>query len=206
MSTLASALNQFEINPSARPLVLILEAPSGLSRHAWLDDSCKKMGASGAHIFRVSCDFDRGGPWAGINELFSVLLPEIQRKRPDLIERHSLELVYILPELRRTMKVRNPNLTDLATGEERTRNYPVDRAYRNIHGLIDLLDNWKSANWPDTPWVIACEDFDEAGAMSKTFFGQLMRRRWKQLKLRLVIAIAPGKSAVARESFDVSVP
>ncbi len=155
---------------------------------------------SGARSFGVSCDFSYGGPWAGVNELFSDLFADIQRQRPDLVERHSLELVSILPQLRLSLKVRNPSLTDLASPEEKTRNYPADRAFRIVHGLIDLLDSWKSANFADTEWNIACDAYDLAGTMSGCFFSELMRRRGEQLNLRLLVGVAPGKGEQARTS------
>jgi tetratricopeptide (TPR) repeat protein len=134
------------------------------------------------------------------------LLPEIQNTLPQLIERHSFELVYVLPELRRSLTVRNPNLTDLAPASERTRNYPADRAYRNVHGLIDLLNSWKTADSLDVPWVIACDDWDSAGAMTTSFFKELIRRRAKRLNLSLLVAVAPGEGKPSLSSFSGSVP
>jgi tetratricopeptide (TPR) repeat protein len=140
-----------------------------------------------------------------VTELFSELLEEIQHDRPDLIERHALELVYILPLLRRSVTTHNPNLTDLAPSTERTRNYPADRAVRNVHGLIDLLDEWKTVACPTTPWAIACDSFDNASAMGSRFFRELMRRRSRQLNIRLILSVAPGNARSTQEQFDSSV-
>ena len=198
----ASALAYRVEDVEERPRVLILEGQPGAARRACLQNYLKTMASSGARTFSVSCDFDVSGPWAGVTGLLSVLLPEIQEQRPDLVARHSLELVYIFPELRRTLAVRNPNLTDLAQGPERTRNYPADRAYRNAHGLIDLLDSWKTAVSLNTPWVIACDDFDLAGAMGSLLFRELMRRRGQQLNIRLLVSVGPGNGPATRASFD----
>src|SRR4029077_15242142 len=81
--------------------VFVVEACPGPSRRAWLEKRLEMGAASGARTFFVSCDFDYGGPWAGVNELFAELLPEIRAQRPDLVERHALELVYAIPRLRR---------------------------------------------------------------------------------------------------------
>lgn len=152
------------------------------------------MAASGGRVFVVSGDFDSGGLWAGANELFSALLPEIQELRPDLVERHIFELVHVLPQLRRSYSVRNPTLTDLASDEEKVRNYAADRAFRIVHGLIDLLDGWKSGHSPDMPWIIACDDFDKIGPISGRFFRELIRRRSRRLHLRLLAGADPGKA------------
>src|SRR2546423_233976 len=93
--------------------VTIVECPAGPGRRLWLEDHVQQMAGPGVQTFKVSCAFDSGGPWSGVNELFSALLPEIQSQRPDLMERHALELIYVLPRLRRSLTVHNPSLTDL---------------------------------------------------------------------------------------------
>jgi tetratricopeptide (TPR) repeat protein len=197
-----SLVHDYNAIDSDKPVV-VLEGSAGA---AWIDDCLGEFARTGARTFHLSCDFELGGPWAGVTELFSELLGEIQQDRPDLIERHGFELVYLLPLLRRTIDIRNPNLTDMAPRSERTRNYPADRAVRNIHGLIDLLDEWKTADCPAAPWVLACDSFDNAGAMGSLFFRELMRRRSKRLNIRLIAVVAPGNGASACESFDPAVP
>src|ERR1700733_7941139 len=150
--------------------VIAVEASPGTARSTWLAECLEEHAKVDARTFYLPCDFACGGPWAGVTELFSTLFPEIERSRPELVERHAFELVYVLPLLRRKLEIRNPNLTDIAPGSERTRNYPADRAVRNVHGLIDLLYEWKSSACPTTPWVFACDIFDQAGAMGSLFF------------------------------------
>jgi tetratricopeptide (TPR) repeat protein len=186
--------------------LLIVEAPAGLNRRRWLEERLQQMEGTGARTFSVCCDFDAGGPWAGVSGLFESLFAEIQAQRPDLIERHSLELVYLLPQLRKSLTVRNPNLTDLAPVEERTRNYPADRAFRNVHGLIDLLDSWKSKACPDQPWIIACDCYDAASTMGGLFFRELMRRRGERLHIKLLAGVDRGKGEATRASFSASLP
>jgi tetratricopeptide (TPR) repeat protein len=185
--------------------ITIIEAAATQIRRDWIALQLKADDQCGKRTFNLCCDFDVGGPWAGVNELFAGLLPEIQAQRPDLIERHCMELTSVLPELRRTVEVTNPTLTDLSDGPERTRNYPADRAYRIVHGLIDLLDTWNSAFKPGVPWTIGCDFYDRAGAMGSLFFAHLMRRRGKQLNLRLVLAVEHGKADLVRSSFDPSI-
>ena len=99
------------------PSVLVVEAPSGNGRRHWIERHLQQAAESGTRVFDLSCHFDAGGPWAGVNTLFSRLLPEIQGQCPDLVQRHSLELVYILPQLRRQLlRLRGePLCKDLAT-------------------------------------------------------------------------------------------
>ncbi|MFP5260893.1 MAG: tetratricopeptide repeat protein [Blastocatellia bacterium] len=204
MTTVTSLIDELDTGESLSR-ILIVESAAGPSRRRWLEEHMKLSEVSGARTFSVSCDFSARGPWAGVNELFSELFVEIQSQRTDLVERHALELVYILPQLRRSLAVHNPCLTDLASPEEKTRNYPADRALRIVHGLIDLLDSWKSATCADTKWVIACDAYDLAGTMGGCFFSELMRRKGERLNLRLIIGVAPGKGEQTRNSLSTGV-
>lgn len=94
-------------------------------------------------LFTLRCHFDEGGPWAGTRDLFRALRPALEGEAAELLSKHDYELVHVLPELKQTLGVRNPSLTDIASTEERVRNYPADRAVRIVHGLIDLLIAFK---------------------------------------------------------------
>jgi tetratricopeptide (TPR) repeat protein len=172
--------------------VLLVEAPDGSGRRQWLKTRLHEAEQRGARTWLLDCDFDRGGPWAGVSDLFASLVDEIEQKRPDLLERHALELSQALPRLQRKLTVNNPTLTDTASQEEKVRNYPVDRAFRLVHGLIDLLDEWKTANGDNRPWVIACDGLDRAGCMASRFFRELIRRRGEKLHLSLLAAVNPA--------------
>src|SRR5579862_7921925 len=185
--------------------VLIVEAAAGNRRRRWLEHRLREMAPVGSRTWMVSCDFDMGGPWAGVRDLLGDMFPEIQAERPDLIAQHTLELTYVLPHLRRSVVLRNPTLTDLASPEERSRNYPSDGALRIVHGLIDLLDGWKAANGAETPWIICCDSYCRAGTIGANFFRELARRRGKRLNIQLLIAVEPGRAEAVRSSFHSSV-
>jgi tetratricopeptide (TPR) repeat protein len=190
---------------NSSPFLLVVEAAHGLARTQWLAEKLKARAAGGARTFQLSAEFAIGGPWGGVAELFSTLFGEIQSERADLIQRHSFELVHALPLLKRSLDIRGLSLTDLAPNSERTRNYARDRAVRNVHGLIDLLDEWKSTVCPSIPWVIACDYFDEAGAMSSLFFRELMRRRAARLHIELIVGVDSNSDESARAVFDSTV-
>lgn len=181
--------------------VLAVEAEPGAGRRSWLADRLREAAdaadasENSARTWLLDCDFGTGGPWAGIHEFFVELLPEIRAQRPDLLRKHDYELVHVVPELKREMTVRNPTLTDLSPPEEKVRNYPADRAYRIVHGLIDLLDAWKGAS--GEPWVLACEAWDAAGSISRAFLRELLRRRGRRLRIVLIAAVGPGRGSAA---------
>jgi tetratricopeptide (TPR) repeat protein len=179
--------------------LVLVEATAGPHRTEWL---CQQASGSSSQTrtLVLNCDFDISGPWAGVNDLFAALLPEIEEKRPDWIESHSLELVYVLPHVRRRLNVRSPSLTDLASPEERTRNYAADRATRIVHGLIDLLDDARALGDPGQVWLLLCDSYDKAGSIGRCFFQELLRR--KPSSFRLVATIDPGGLAEIAASFS----
>src|SRR5271155_1435145 len=122
--------------------IQVVEAFGGPVRRRWLEDRAVEIAGNGVRTFVVSCDFDLEGPWAGVKELILHLFPDIQSRCPDLIDMHALELTTAIPHLRKSLMVPNLTLTDIASDEEKVRNYAADRAFRNAHGLIDLLDSW----------------------------------------------------------------
>src|SRR5579863_5113716 len=194
------------LNVQSSPRVLIMEGVPGNERRRRLECRLREIAPSGARAWMLSCDFDLGGPWAGVKDLFASLLPEIEATRPDLVKRHSLELIHVLPQLQRSLVLPHPTLTDVASDEERTRHYAPDRAFRIVHGLINLLDTWKKIQEPGTHWLIACDFYCQAGAIGAHFFRELIRRRGEQLKIHLLLGVDPGRSTAVRDSFPSGVP
>jgi tetratricopeptide (TPR) repeat protein len=197
---------EWQHNMPTQPLnwvgqVILLEAEPGECRRDQLQQCLHQAQASGASTWLLSCDRSQGGPWAGLKDMLNDLIPKIQAEAPDLLIKHDYELASILPGLERTISVRNPNLTDIAPKNERVRNYPADRAFRIVHGVIDLLTAWHQ-RFDSSPWVIACDRFDHAGALARRFFVELMRRRGQQLHLTLLVATDPINTETVVCQFD----
>jgi tetratricopeptide (TPR) repeat protein len=193
------------INPKSGS-ILIVEAIPGAPRKHWLKERAEALAGQGGRVSVFSCDFDLGGPWAGVNALLSPIIPEIEQQRPELLVTHSFELVHVIPPLRRTLEVSNPTLTDVAADDEKVRNYAADRAYRIVHGLIDLLDSWKSSTSAGVPWIIGCDAYDSGGPLSQYFFQELMRRRGSKLNIQLLVSVAMEQGEKARSTFNAALP
>lgn len=189
------------IQPLNASQVILLEAQPGRLRREVLQQWLQDSQINGASTWLLSCDFEEEGVWAGLKDLIAGLLPQIQEKAPELIIKHSYELTMVLPALRRQISVHNATLTDTTVFQEKVRNYPIDRAYRIVHGLINLLDAWYKYT-DGSPWVIACDRFHRVGTLTMMFFTELIRRRGQQLNLTLLIAIDPGYKQTITSQFD----
>ena len=184
--------------------VILLEAESGQARAKVLKQLLEESQLRGAKTWFLSCDFDKEGVWAGLKDLLQELVPQIQNTAPELIKNHSYELTLVLPSLRRQILVQNANLTDTAAKGEKIRNYPAERAERILHGIINLMDGWYQYS-DASPWVIACDNYDRAGALVRRFFPELIRRRGQSLNLTLLIAFECGQKKVVTDQFDSKV-
>lgn len=183
--------------------LILLEAPAGLRRRRFLEAFTAGEEAAGAAAFCLDVRAAFGGPWAGVRELLRQLVPQIEAEAPDLVEKHSTELLLVLPTLRPRLKATHDSLTDVAFAEERVRNYPMDRAYRHVHGLVDLVLAWhRRTGYPS--WAIAADGYDACGALGGRFFRELLRRGGRELGLSLVFAGAPGAFDGATYSGDFS--
>lgn len=189
-------MNQKEWIPESRKgerVQYVLEAPQGAERRELLAAWLAREREGGAATYLLSCDFGFSGPWAGLADLIQEIVAEAEQAAPDLVQHHAGELTLVIPGLRRRLRVLNPTLTDTAAPAEKVRNYPMDRAYRIVHGLVNFLSAW-SARRQVRSWVIACDQLEDAGSLVKMFFRELMRRRGKELGLTLICAVRPGEA------------
>jgi tetratricopeptide (TPR) repeat protein len=98
--------------------------------------------------------------------------------------------------------MKNASLTDSSPVKERVRSYPVDRAYRIVHGLIDLLAEWLSRQ--PRRMVLICDTLDAAGALGGRFFRELVRRRLDRLPLDLIFVVSPGQGRATADALQVA--
>jgi tetratricopeptide (TPR) repeat protein len=196
------------LNPGAGK-VLLVEARPGAARRGEIDRWLDTARSQGATAWSLNSSLDFGGPWSGVRELLLDLYPRLRESAPELVSRHDYELTTLVPALRRQIAVRNPNLTDSAVADEKVRNYPIDRAYRIVHGLIELLEAWyrhTSERTGGRRWVIAVEGYLQAGTLQRRFFRELLRRRGATLDITLVLAVDPGEESAVLQDLAASVP
>jgi tetratricopeptide (TPR) repeat protein len=171
--------------------VAVLEAEPGEARDGVVARWLSERREHGGPTWRLQCRPQEGGIWAGLNGLVEDLVPAMRERAPDLLARHAHELCLVVPALESSLAFPQ-SLTDTVADEEKTRNYAADRAYRSLHGLIDLLSEWHELTDPG-PWSIACDGYDDSNALIRRFFAELVRRRGSQLGLHVLMVVGPQR-------------
>lgn len=140
-------------------------------------DALYEADCLGSHDLCVDAAFDRGGVWAGIEGLTAMALRDLRRAEAEsVVEKHAIVLATVLRDRWGALPPIPRTLTDSAEGSERTRNYPLDRAYRIVHGLVDLMNDWRAIDASANPWQLHIIALGEAGHLAKRFFRELGRR------------------------------
>ena len=193
------------VAPAAREAggrVIVLSVADDETGRAALEYWLYNMRADGVgRDWLLDCNCCVGGPWAGIRDLFYDLFPQLQMDFPEILNRHCYELSTVVPVLRRQISVRNSNLTDKAEGEEKVRNYPVDRAYRIVHGLVDLVGSLYAKSGKGGHWLIVADHFDQAGALNRRFFRELVRRLGRSANLTVAVVVPVEQTQKVADEF-----
>jgi hypothetical protein len=128
-------------------------------------------------IIELDGRFSRGGTWAGIDALVDRAYLGLRAARgTEILYRTNDALHLVLHARRGQLALRNATLTDTSSGGERTRNFPLDRAYRIVHSLVELVIAWQAEVSPTERWTVLVRGFDDAQHLSRRFFEELARR------------------------------
>lgn len=134
-------------------------------------------GAAAHRSIRIDADFARCGTWSGVVDIIeAAYLDARSRNLKDSIEQHNYELNRVLPQYRHELSLKYATLTDSTVDSERTRNFPLDRAYRLVNGLVALTLEWKRRAGADEHWVVVVDNFDRAQHLATRYFAELARR------------------------------
>lgn len=154
---------------------------------------------AGSETYWVVCAVEEEGIWSGLKPLLELVMQELENSSEGLLDRYSVELSVIFPHLRPQSSALM-SLTDVAAPTERVRNYAVDRIYRVIHGLINLVAAWRSLKGTKR-WVVVCDDLDKAGVLVRRFYSELLRRIGAETGLILFGSTSPGFGEVISSAF-----
>ncbi|MDQ2893277.1 MAG: tetratricopeptide repeat protein [Pseudomonadota bacterium] len=127
--------------------------------------------------FLLDMRFSHGGAWAGVEQLVEAAWLDLTaRGCTELLATHEYALHMVLRGHRAAIPIRYASLTDLAAGVERTRNFPLDRAYRIGHALVDLVLAWRTETLASGTWTILAQRADRAQNLATRFLAELARR------------------------------
>jgi len=171
---------------SACPRMLRLLPPAGT---ADLETPCMEP-----RIFQLDARFESAGAWSGVAQLIKTAYLELlDIGATNIFEQHDYELHMLLPAYRDRIQPRYLCLTDTTGAGERTRFYAMERAYRQVHGLVGMVLAWKQALRDHDRWIVVVRNFDHAQHLAKRFFIELARR-----------AASHGISVIAETAQDLS--
>jgi tetratricopeptide (TPR) repeat protein len=126
----------------------------------------------------VSCHARRRGPYSGIGDILTVVVPDAHRRWPELVDAHRLELLFAAPELAAIIGPGPESLVSLTPHEERTR-YSAHGLVRAMsQGIVTFLIAYagRSREAGDGPLTIALDDIDAAEFTAQEFAGLVVRR------------------------------
>ena len=159
---------------------LWLRGPWKADRQAyWISKECE-----GTRYMIDTHAFLRG-PYTGVGSLLRQIVPEVYAQRPDLVNKHVIEILSTAPELHSLIPTRVETLTSLAVPKERTRFYSELRTLRLAHGVIDFLKSCL-AQGIFKQLTLFFENVQAAEELDSEFITVLLRRADPQ-KLRVIV-------------------
>jgi tetratricopeptide (TPR) repeat protein len=142
-----------------------------------------------SRVFELDARFESGGTWAGVDRLVEeAYLSLLKMEKDAIVEEHLFELYMVLLAYRDRIRPKFLCLTDTASPDEKTRFYPLNRAYRIVNGLVGLVLQWKKALPDRSPWVVIVRNFDHAQHLATLFFAELARRSGAEGEIDVIIA------------------
>lgn len=126
----------------------------------------------------VSCDRRLRGPYAGAGSMLRVLVPTAAHRRPDLVNRHAVEILAAAPDVARFLGAAgrgHETLTSSADPEEQTRLHPAARTRRLAHGLVDFVIAYATLIHPAV-LALTFTEVDAADPTDQEFLAILVRR------------------------------
>jgi tetratricopeptide (TPR) repeat protein len=196
---------------NASEVTIVVGAP-GAARARALKEWLARAQAAGATGYFIPCALSSNGPLGGPRGWIEDLLPTILDAAPELIAQHAGELRRFLPRLGQALTPAQrrradhwPRHPDGAMAWPSGEDQSADRADRILCGVIDLLAAWH-ARTPSVPWVIAADGFEQADSITQRFFAQLVRRRGRELRLRLILTAAPDQATALAERLAAVTP
>ncbi|HET9894539.1 MAG TPA: tetratricopeptide repeat protein [Streptosporangiaceae bacterium] len=144
-----------------------------MDHHRWLIGS--HLAGHDDATMEVSCHRLLRGPYTGLGAVLRGLVPEVSRRDPALVHRHSTEILAVAPDLAGIVGEAQGTLTSLAPYKEQTRLYPAARTRRIANGVVDFLLAC-AAPGQLGPLTLSFTRVDHADHTDQEFLAILVRR------------------------------
>jgi tetratricopeptide (TPR) repeat protein len=155
-------------------------------------------------VIELDGDFERYGVWAGVGTLVEMAYHDLLRQqRHDILDEHNYALYMVLLDYRDVIKLKYACLTETARGSEKTRNFPLDRAYRIVHSLVTLISQWKATCAADEEWAVVVRHGDRAQHLATRFFRELARRLTERHRLAVYVSLPADRLPLLAAADDV---
>jgi tetratricopeptide (TPR) repeat protein len=178
------------------PLGNKLAGPQGASRQQRAPDKTR--------TFELDAEFERAGVWAGVEQLAERAYSDVlEIGQGALVEEHLYELYMVLPKHHENLR---PSLclADTSLASEQTRLYPVDRAYRIVHGLVSFILKWRRAVRDQGTWLVVVRNVDKAQHLATRFFAELARRAASDGHIMVLVGAGSGWAASSLNALGVA--
>ncbi|MBL0388420.1 tetratricopeptide repeat protein [Tumebacillus sp. ITR2] len=151
-------------------------------KHRWITGQTRAdreavygAGDAGQGVFFIEAHRQLRGPYTAAGELLRQLIPTVQQRWPELVERHVVEILSLAPELRAVVPTSRETLTSIAIPEERTRFYARARTLRLTNGVIELLKKLADPARMG-PLKLVFENAGDCEHLDGEFFATILRR------------------------------
>ncbi len=161
--------------------------------------------ATAVRTYELDASFANHGVWAGVSSLVEQAYRYFTAQgRQDVLDEHNYALYMMLPQYRDTIGLKYACLTDTASTTEKTRNFPLDRAYRLIHGAVGLIRTWKADVGAEEQWALLVRNFNAAGHLAARFVTELARRLTMASRITVCIECPSAPDTAALAAMDLA--
>ena len=126
----------------------------------------------------VSCHARLRGPYSGTGRILQALTADAQRRWPELVDAHRIELLYAVPELSEIIGPAPEMLVSTTPHEERTRYFGHSLIRAMSQGIVTFLNACGARMRAERgrPLAIALDDVHAAEVTEQELVGLLVRR------------------------------
>ncbi|KJK41263.1 hypothetical protein UK23_39880 [Lentzea aerocolonigenes] len=141
------------------------------------------------HVITAVCHHRLRGPYTGVDTILRALLPDAQKRWPELVEQHKVELLYGIPELAELIGPAPSTLASAGPFSQRTRFYGAQMIRCMSQGIVTFLIDLarRRADAGEQPLRLVFEAMHAAEPTTSEFV-ELLTRRCDPATLQVVVS------------------